>query len=195
MKKKFSLIFVICCLFIGTASAQWWVRGGNLLWPYGDVTVQKNLGVGINLTVNDSLFFIDDSTYLMNYRFYEDNELAENYLYLYTLDANYTNRLSFGYAGLYLRRDLTQYFAASPDALTAVNSVGTFAIASEVGLGSIKYTRTVGSVVTSIFFGPGDPEGNVSALPGSIYLSTDGGAQTTFFVKESGTGNTGWVGK
>jgi hypothetical protein len=30
---------------------------------------------------------------------------------------------------------------------------------------------------------------------GSYYSRTDGGAGTTFYVKESGSNNTGWVGK
>lgn len=43
--------------------------------------------------------------------------------------------------------------------------------------------------------GAGSPEGVVSAPPGSFYSNTSGGAGTTFYVKESGTGNTGWVAK
>jgi hypothetical protein len=43
--------------------------------------------------------------------------------------------------------------------------------------------------------GSGSPEGAVTAPVGSLYSRTDGGASTTFYVKESGTGNTGWVGK
>lgn len=43
--------------------------------------------------------------------------------------------------------------------------------------------------------GAGTPEGVVVAPVGSFYSRTDGGAGTTFYVKESGTGNTGWVGK
>jgi hypothetical protein len=43
--------------------------------------------------------------------------------------------------------------------------------------------------------GSGSPEGVVTAPIGSLYLNTDGGAGTTLYVKESGTGNTGWVGK
>lgn len=39
------------------------------------------------------------------------------------------------------------------------------------------------------------PEGNVTAGIGSVYLNTNGGAGTTIYIKESGTGNTGWVGK
>jgi len=43
--------------------------------------------------------------------------------------------------------------------------------------------------------GSGSPEGSVTGAPGSMYLNTSGGAGTTLYVKESGTGNTGWVAK
>jgi hypothetical protein len=43
--------------------------------------------------------------------------------------------------------------------------------------------------------GAGSPEGVVAARIGSTYRRTDGGAGTTFYVKESGLGNTGWVEK
>jgi hypothetical protein len=43
--------------------------------------------------------------------------------------------------------------------------------------------------------GAGSPEGVVAARIGSIYQRTNGGAGTSFYVKESGTGNTGWVAK
>ena len=41
----------------------------------------------------------------------------------------------------------------------------------------------------------GTPEGVVTAVPGSICLNTSGGAGTSLYVKQTGTGNTGWVGK
>lgn len=43
--------------------------------------------------------------------------------------------------------------------------------------------------------GAASPESVVTAPVGSIYSRTDGGANTTLYVKESGTGNTGWVAK
>lgn len=43
--------------------------------------------------------------------------------------------------------------------------------------------------------GTGSPEGIVTAIVGSRFYRTDGGASTTLYVKESGTGNTGWVAK
>lgn len=43
--------------------------------------------------------------------------------------------------------------------------------------------------------GLGSPEGVYFGAVGSLYLRTDGGAGTTLYVKESGTGNTGWAAK
>ncbi len=45
-----------------------------------------------------------------------------------------------------------------------------------------------GTTVTS---GIGSPQGVVPALVGSLYLRADGGSGTCFYVKESGSGNTG----
>lgn len=43
--------------------------------------------------------------------------------------------------------------------------------------------------------GSGSPESAVTAPVGSTFRRSDGGAGTSFYVKESGSGNTGWVGK
>jgi hypothetical protein len=43
--------------------------------------------------------------------------------------------------------------------------------------------------------GSGSPEGALTAPVGSTYQRTDGSAGTSFYVKESGTGNTGWTAK
>ena len=48
---------------------------------------------------------------------------------------------------------------------------------------------------TEIFSGPGSPEGVHISPKGSLYLRTNGGAGTTLYIKESGTGATGWVAK
>jgi hypothetical protein len=49
--------------------------------------------------------------------------------------------------------------------------------------------------LVSMTTGTGSPENVLTASPGSLYLNFSGGAGTTLYVKESGTGNTGWVGK
>lgn len=46
-----------------------------------------------------------------------------------------------------------------------------------------------------IYNGYGTPENVISAGKGSLYQRLDGGANTTLYVKESGTGATGWVAK
>lgn len=46
-----------------------------------------------------------------------------------------------------------------------------------------------------LYVGTGSPEGVVTASPGSLYSNKSGGAGTSFYVKESGSGNTGWVAK
>lgn len=59
--------------------------------------------------------------------------------------------------------------------------------------------RVVASVNTledsRVLRGSGTPEGAVVAGVGALYVRTDGGAGTTLYVKESGTGNTGWAAK
>lgn len=70
---------------------------------------------------------------------------------------------------------------------------------NNVGVGSITTTGTSTRYNTfaGVFFGSGagSPEGAVTAPVGSVYTRTDGGAGTTLYVKESGTGNTGWAAK
>jgi len=43
--------------------------------------------------------------------------------------------------------------------------------------------------------GVGNPEGVVTAGTGKIYTDSDGGVGSTLYVKETGTGNTGWAAK
>lgn len=43
--------------------------------------------------------------------------------------------------------------------------------------------------------GAGSPEGVVTAGVGTLYRRTDGGANTTLYVKESGSGSSGWIAK
>jgi hypothetical protein len=59
-------------------------------------------------------------------------------------------------------------------------------------------TVTLTGIITSGNFkrGAGSPNGSVTGNPGDLYTNTSGGANTTLYVKESGTGtNTGWVAK
>jgi hypothetical protein len=58
---------------------------------------------------------------------------------------------------------------------------------------SVEGTVTISSI--RILNGNGSPEGAVVGSVGDFYLRKDGTAGQVFYVKESGTGNTGWVAK
>jgi len=62
---------------------------------------------------------------------------------------------------------------------------------------SYRFPGAIGvqGTTSKIYSGITSPEGVVIAPLGSIYLRTNGGAGTSFYVKETGAGNTGWVGK
>lgn len=91
-------------------------------------------------------------------------------------------------------------------AVLGTNSVGSYAGGTgtaTVFLGGIFTAANVsgdqfryqGDTTRAIRWGTGTPEGVVTANVGSLYLRTDGGAGTTLYVKQSGTGNTGWAAK
>lgn len=100
--------------------------------------------------------------------------------------------------GLYIADQSGGSSASSNVALgTATPAVGTWNIYSastrdNVWLGKQRYLSSTGPTDS---YGTGSPEGVLTAPIGSRYGRTDGGAGTSFYVKESGTGNTGWVGK
>lgn len=54
---------------------------------------------------------------------------------------------------------------------------------------------SVSGTAATISSGTGSPEGAVTAVVGSLYTDTSGGAGSTLYVKESGSGNTGWAAK
>jgi hypothetical protein len=72
------------------------------------------------------------------------------------------------------------------------NGVITLTNAAEDNFSRLQFGA---STKPTICQGVGTPEGAVTAPVGSIFMRSDGGAGTSFYVKESGTGNTGWVAK
>lgn len=58
------------------------------------------------------------------------------------------------------------------------------------------FDQLVKALPVNVTAGSGSPEGVVTGSPSDVYFNTDGGAGTTFYVKESGVGTkTGWAGK
>lgn len=62
---------------------------------------------------------------------------------------------------------------------------------------NVPYAEVSGkpAALALLYTGTGSPESVITAGVGALYLRTDGGAGTCLYVKESGTGNTGWVAK
>jgi hypothetical protein len=80
------------------------------------------------------------------------------------------------------------YTGASATERLRINEAGAVIVAAGGVLRLSGTTATWSS-------GTGTPEGAVTAPVGSVFTRTDGGAATTLYVKESGSGNTGWVAK
>jgi hypothetical protein len=93
-------------------------------------------------------------------------------------------------------RDRASY---SPDAggiyLTANGCDGTEVFPQHFETTGTGVEGSLGQGSVGIYHSKASPEGVITAPPGSICRNTSGGAGTTLYVKQSGTGNTGWVGK
>jgi hypothetical protein len=73
----------------------------------------------------------------------------------------------------------------------SVAAIGLFGNRADFGS-----TKVNGQPYQNNFYsGTGTPEGVVTANVGALFFRSNGGAGTTLYVKESGTSNTGWVGK
>lgn len=78
-------------------------------------------------------------------------------------------------------RDVIRY-GQDPGTLTTGANVNRFeVIDGKLSLDGLK-----------VYTGSGSPESSLTANVGSVYLRTDGGTSTTFYIKQSGSGNTGW---
>lgn len=92
----------------------------------------------------------------------------------------------------------SDYYSAYPTAGFMVDN-GASAMKWQYGLYNDDNTILTAEVRLStgvlVMSGSGSPEGVKTAPVGSLYTRTDGGAGTTLYVKETGTGNTGWVAK
>jgi hypothetical protein len=77
--------------------------------------------------------------------------------------------------------------AAATARLTITDTSATFANTLQV-IGGISTNGGSGTIQQGL----GSPEGAITAIVGSIFMQLNGGAGSTLYVKESGTGNTGW---
>lgn len=79
----------------------------------------------------------------------------------------------------------------SNKAYSVTNDVVSATFASPTDISTTVFTYSIPLELT----GNGTPESVVTAPIGSVFTRLDGGAGTTFYYKESGAGNTGWIAK
>lgn len=147
------------------------------------VTDFANLDVSGITTIRDHLI-VDDS-----------NNLGTEY----NFNVKTSGSSTFGVLGngaILLGNSAAAPFIATNDHHATSKKYVDDALAGNISAGIVTATQffvnTSGPTWTS---GSGTPEGSVTAPVGSLYSRTDGGTGTTLYVKESGTGNTGWVAK
>ncbi len=111
---------------------------------------------------------------------FDIDKLALRSNHFYGCDSRYTLTVSGGAT-----------FPTPP--IIALAGGGTFSsdINGLSSIGAVQVGGNEGGVVS--LMGNGDPEGVVTAKIGSIYQRADGTAGASFYIKESGLSNTGWV--
>lgn len=99
-------------------------------------------------------------------------------------------------SGDFVATSTTAQFKINDTKLARGGADGVFRMSNNAETGFTALLFAIGlSTSIGIYNGSGSPESVVTANVGSLYLRTNGGAGTTLYVKESGTGNTGWVAK
>jgi len=101
---------------------------------------------------------------------------------------NYNSNVSTDQATISLNQIRSKYYGL----LTTAGSVSNSPFMSNNLLINVTISNLVGILWDTT---DGDPNGFISAKVGSLLTRTTGGAGTTLYIKESGSGNTGWVAK
>lgn len=114
------------------------------------------------------------------------------------LGNGYTNVFALGQSGVSLATEgafVSQLSNTTTNASVNFPSYKNFRGNEGLLMSTVVDAGSGASNYSSILFGTGSPEGVYSAETGSIYMRKDGSANTSFYVKEAGTGNTGWAAK
>ena len=80
-------------------------------------------------------------------------------------------------------QDFTLETLRSPDGMTRLNNI----------LRQLAQNISGDTEQVRVYSGVGTPEASVAAGVGSLYMRTDGGADTAVYRKETGSADTGWV--
>jgi hypothetical protein len=94
------------------------------------------------------------------------------------------------YASRYQQTDYVQ--PRSDGSITLTNLSGDVRI-HPAGGGAVRWVNDSQATGCTTMVGSGTPQGVVTAPPGSDYRNLAGGAGSVFWIKQTGTGATGWV--
>jgi hypothetical protein len=61
------------------------------------------------------------------------------------------------------------------------------------GSGAVRWVNDSQATGCTTMVGSGTPQGAVTAPPGSDYRNVTGAAGSIFWIKQTGTGPTGWI--
>lgn len=104
--------------------------------------------------------------------------------------------LNSGRRGQSMAAGKYEIFVATQGQNVTVLNCNPTPVSGTAALSLPKYATVIGTRGYPVDLqGVGTPEGLINAVPGSTYRRTDGGAGTSFYVKESGTAQAGWVAK
>ncbi|CAB4161688.1 Pectate lyase superfamily protein [uncultured Caudovirales phage] len=183
----------------------WSPRGMVVLNENGDGATSPHFtGMQATATGMPNLLTIDPTTTtLYGYKLYSQGLIGKRYTDTYD-----RIKLDWGAGKLYVgdgSAALSQYIGYYAPGVLQVGGFTNFIAGSDNsttnGTASFRWSNTYstnfrpGAGTATWTSGAGTPEASVTATVGSMYTRTDGGAGTTLYVKESGTGNTGWVAK
>jgi hypothetical protein len=87
----------------------------------------------------------------------------------------------------------TDYVAPSTDGSVTLHTISGDLRLHPAGSGSVRWVNDAQSTGCTTTVGSGSPQGAVTAPPGSDYRNLTGGVGSIFWVKQSGTGSSGWV--
>lgn len=153
--------------------------GGNAIWDAGDFTATDiaNWNTAYGWGDHAGLYLELDGT----------SSMAGHILFG-AADTYNIGSTTYEVRNIYLGEAGRLYFGLDQDMSIYHNGTNGF-ITNGTGILTINFGGPIQLV------GSGSPESVVTAVVGSIYTDTSGGASTTLYIKESGTGNTGWVAK